>query len=263
MFCGKCGAEIAQGTKFCSKCGASVEESTISTAAHTNSVINKVIKHDYKYYTASAIGILSIILSLCPLLMNRSKEIPNGNVFSIFTYVSASHGTIFYFGFLFCLLCLAMLITGCIGMTKIVTGLLKVNTKYSESLDKTTSGLVFMGITGILAVVAGFAFNYITISGSASKYGVSTKELSKAMELVSFRISIFAVLLIVVGIGGAKLAEKVTYPYVKQAKTEMLANLPSSKGRNIKPGDWKCANCGKINDDKHKSCTCCYHKREE
>ncbi|MBR6984691.1 MAG: zinc ribbon domain-containing protein [Ruminococcus sp.] len=264
MFCGKCGAEIAQGTKFCSKCGASVEESTVNTAAQTGgSLINKVIKHDYKYYTASAIGLLSIIISLFPLLINRSEEIPNGNIFAFFSYMSKSHGTILFYGFLFSLGCAAMLIVGIIGIIKIVKGLINVNKKYLVSVDSTTSGLIFMGIVGILAILTGFVFNIFTISASASKYGVSQKELDAAMDLISFKISIFAVLLAIVGIGGAKLAEKVTYPFVKQARAEMLANLPSSKDQNIKPGDWKCENCGKINDEKHKSCTCCYHKREE
>ena len=264
MFCGKCGAEIAQGTKFCSKCGAAVEESSANTSAQAGgSVINKVITHDYKYYTASGIGILSVLLSLFPLLINRSEEIPNGNIFAFFTYMGKSHGTILFYGFMFSLGCAAMLIVGCIGITKIVKGLVNVNKRYISSLDTTISGLIFMGITGILAILTGFAFNLFTISASASKYGVSQEELDEAMDFISFKISIFAVLLAVVGIGGARLAEKVTYSFRKQADAEALAKLPSSSKREIKPGDWKCENCGKINDEKHKSCTCCYHKRED
>lgn len=300
MYCKKCGSEIKEGIKFCSKCGEAVESRTDNSIGAVLAGIN--LKHDIKYYTGIAMTILAFIVSLFPLIYNPELsdklENMNGNIFMLLKFTDYGNGIddifnvekdggllliIFFAG------CVAVSILAIIAVINIVKSILNLEKRYDVSVEKSRSALGKFAAIGIVSLAIALSFNIamnLEISAAANvRYSITAdtseerkeeiKELKKEYKEdlhdyaddLKYKISIAAVLLIVIGFGGIKLVDRFTYPYTRTAKQmqekNMLESLSQStgSGRAVNLGDWKCGYCGKINDGRHLSCVNCYHKK--
>ena len=82
MFCKKCGAELAEGTKFCSSCGAEVVNETETQPTETQNVAEQPVQTKAKF---SGLAIAGFVLSLVGLII---FGIPCGVMGIIFTSIS-------------------------------------------------------------------------------------------------------------------------------------------------------------------------------
>ena len=87
MFCKKCGAELAEGTKFCSSCGAEVvneteTQPTETQPTETQNVAEQPVQTKAKF---SGLAIAGFVLSLVGLII---FGIPCGVMGIIFTSIS-------------------------------------------------------------------------------------------------------------------------------------------------------------------------------